>query len=122
MERVSNTPRASSETTSGAVALAGAPKLLDRVRQSIRAKHYSRRTESAYVDWIRRFVFHGKRHPSDMGASAAGGEEPWLHGAWELYDICAHNGRQGYLDSGHEGGHRLDSADQCQSGETRRVE
>jgi len=40
------------------------PKLLDRVRQAIRAKHYSRRTESAYVDWIRRdILFHKKRHP-----------------------------------------------------------
>jgi integron integrase len=45
-----------------------APKLLDRVRQAIRARHYSRRTEEAYVHWIRRFVlFHGKRHPSGMG-------------------------------------------------------
>ena len=78
MERVSNTPRASSETTSGAVAPAGAPKLLDRVRQSIRAKHYSRRTESAYVDWIRRFIFHGKRHPSDMGASEVAAFLTWL--------------------------------------------
>ena len=79
MERVSNTPRASSETTSGAVAPAGAPKLLDRVRQSIRAKHYGRRTESAYVDWIRRFiVFHGKRHPSDMGASEVAAFLTWL--------------------------------------------
>jgi site-specific recombinase XerD len=45
------------------------PKLLDQVRQVIRAKHYSRRTEKAYVDWIYRFiVFHNKRHPSEMGA------------------------------------------------------
>ena len=45
------------------------PKLLDRVREAIRTRHYSRRTEKAYVTWIRRFiVFHGKRHPSQMGA------------------------------------------------------
>jgi integron integrase len=45
------------------------PKLLDRVRAAIRARHYSRRTEEAYVDWIRRFIlFHGKRHPLTMGA------------------------------------------------------
>jgi site-specific recombinase XerD len=45
------------------------PKLLDRVRQLIRARHYSRRTEEAYASWIRQFiVFHGKRHPSDMGS------------------------------------------------------
>jgi integron integrase len=44
------------------------PKLLDRVRQAIRLRHYSRRTEQAYVAWIRRFiVFHGKRHPRELG-------------------------------------------------------
>ncbi len=43
------------------------PKLLDRVREAIRVRHYSRRTESAYVHWIRRYIlFHKKRHPSDM--------------------------------------------------------
>lgn len=43
--------------------------LLDRVRHRIRLKHYSLRTEQAYCDWIRRFVvFHGKRHPSGLGA------------------------------------------------------
>ena len=49
---------------------ASAPKLLDRVRDRIRLKHYSLRTEQAYVDWIRRFILHhGKRHPDDMGAA-----------------------------------------------------
>jgi integron integrase len=49
-------------------AVASSPKLLDRVRWHLRAKHYSIRTEEAYVDWIRRFVlFHGKRHPKEMG-------------------------------------------------------
>jgi len=44
------------------------PKLLDQVRQKIRLKQYSIRTEQAYVGWIRRFIlFHGKRHPKDMG-------------------------------------------------------
>lgn len=44
------------------------PKLLDRVRREIRARHYSVRTESAYVYWVRRFVvFHGVRHPGEMG-------------------------------------------------------
>src|SRR5436309_6317696 len=43
------------------------PRLLDRVRTEIRARHYSRRTEKAYVLWIRRFIlFHGKRHPLEM--------------------------------------------------------
>ncbi len=42
-------------------------KLLDRVRDAIRTKHYSIRTEEAYVSWIRRFIlFHDKRHPRDM--------------------------------------------------------
>jgi site-specific recombinase XerD len=45
------------------------PKLLDQLRDAIRTRHYSRRTEKAYVAWIRRFiVFHGKRHPSQLGA------------------------------------------------------
>jgi site-specific recombinase XerD len=45
------------------------PKLLDQVRAAIRVRHYSIRTEHAYVDWIKRFIyFHGKRHPKDMGA------------------------------------------------------
>ncbi|MEK7387029.1 MAG: phage integrase N-terminal SAM-like domain-containing protein [candidate division NC10 bacterium] len=46
---------------------AGAPKprLLDRVREAIRARHDSRRTEKAYVHWIKRFIFFpGKRHPA----------------------------------------------------------
>ena len=43
-------------------------KLLDRVRDRIRVKHYSYRTEETYVQWIRRFIlFHNKRHPSEMG-------------------------------------------------------
>ena len=42
-------------------------KLLDQVRQTIRLKHYSIRTEEAYVGWIRKFIlFHGKRHPAEM--------------------------------------------------------
>jgi integron integrase len=45
-----------------------APRLLDRVRERLRLKHYSLRTESAYLGWIKRFIhFHGKRHPSDLG-------------------------------------------------------
>jgi integron integrase len=45
------------------------PRLLDRVRTQLRARHYSPRTEEAYVGWIRRFILHhGKRHPDDMGS------------------------------------------------------
>jgi len=44
------------------------PKLLDQVRAAIRLRHYSLRTEEAYVQWIKRFIFfHGKRHPVEMG-------------------------------------------------------
>ncbi len=46
------------------------PRLLDRVRECLRLKHYSYRTEQQYVAWIRRFIlFHGKRHPSTMGGA-----------------------------------------------------
>lgn len=45
------------------------PKLLDLVRNTIRLKHYSIRTERAYIDWVKRFIlFHHKRHPASMGA------------------------------------------------------
>ena len=45
------------------------PRLFDRVREAAGVRHYSRRTESAYLAWIRRFIFfHGKRHPAQMGA------------------------------------------------------
>jgi len=43
-------------------------KLLDQVRQVLRTKHYSLRTEKTYIHWIREFIlFHGKRHPNQMG-------------------------------------------------------
>jgi len=43
-------------------------KLLDQVRDVLRLKHYSYRTEQSYVDWITRYIlFHDKRHPKDMG-------------------------------------------------------
>ena len=45
-----------------------APKLLDQLRDRLRVKHCSIRTEQCYVDWARRYIlFHGKRHPCDMG-------------------------------------------------------
>src|SRR5262245_18102327 len=45
------------------------PRLLDRVRAAVRIRHYSRRTEEAYVAWIRRYIlFHEKRHPLEMSA------------------------------------------------------
>jgi site-specific recombinase XerD len=49
---------------------ASEPRLLDQLRGRLRVKHYSIRTEQAYVDWVRRFVlFHGKRHPRELGAA-----------------------------------------------------
>ena len=61
---------------SGAVSLAPAlaanqpPKLLNRLRDHLRTRHYSIRTETTYVDWARRFIlFHDKRHPQEMGGA-----------------------------------------------------
>lgn len=49
---------------------AAAPRLLDRVREVIRIKHYSIRTEQAYLHWIKRYIlFHGRRHPQELGAT-----------------------------------------------------
>ena len=60
------------------------PKLLDQVRQAIRARHYSKRTERTYVDWIKRFIFfHGKRHPVEMGEPET---QPIFHFPFEI--IC----------------------------------
>ncbi len=45
------------------------PRLLKQVRDKIRLKHYSIRTEQVYTDWIRRFIlYHEKRHSAEMGA------------------------------------------------------
>ena len=46
------------------------PRLLERVHEIIRRKHYSDRTEQAYIHWIKRFIyFSGRRHPKDLGAA-----------------------------------------------------
>ena len=48
----------------------GQPRLLAQVRNAIRRRHYSYRTEQAYVHWIKRYIhFHGKRHPGEMAAT-----------------------------------------------------
>lgn len=48
----------------------GNPRLMQLVRDAMRTRHYSIHTERAYCDWIKRYIlFHGKRHPSEMGAS-----------------------------------------------------
>lgn len=55
------------------------PKLLERVRHALRVRHYSRRTEQAYVRWIRRFVlFHDKRHPGTLGGPEVTRFLTWL--------------------------------------------
>src|SRR4030043_813607 len=50
-------------------AYSGRPtKLLDRLREALRSRHYSRRTEQTYCHWVKRFIFfHNKRHPMEMG-------------------------------------------------------
>ena len=63
------------------------PRLLARVRERIRFKHYSLRTEAAYVEWIRRFiVFHDKRHPSELGATEV---EAFLTDLAVTHDVSA---------------------------------
>ncbi len=47
-----------------------ATKFLDQLREVLRLERYSDRTEQASVDWVRRFIFHDKRHPAEMGAPA----------------------------------------------------
>ena len=55
------------------------PKLLDRVRDAIRARHYSRRTEAAYVTWIRRYIlYHHMTHPATPGAADISAFLTWL--------------------------------------------
>ena len=54
-------------------------RLIDRLREEIRTRHYSRRTEKAYWYWIRYFIlFHDKRHPAEMGAAEVSGFLSWL--------------------------------------------
>ena len=62
-------------------------RLLDQVRDRIRFRHYSIRTERAYVDWIKRFIrFHGKRHPATMGAAEV---ELFLTSLAVVHDVAA---------------------------------
>ncbi len=53
--------------------------LLTELRQAIRVRHYSIRTERAYVDWVKRFIrFHGTRHPGELGADEVSAFLTWL--------------------------------------------
>lgn len=55
------------------------PRLLDQLRERTRYKHYSIRTEQAYVHWARAFIrHHGLRHPFDMGAAEIESFLAWL--------------------------------------------
>ncbi|WP_413470637.1 phage integrase N-terminal SAM-like domain-containing protein [Undibacterium rugosum] len=55
------------------------PKLLDQLRARIRLRHYSIRTEAQYVHWVRRYIlFHGKRHPREMGTMEGRGVNPCI--------------------------------------------
>ena len=57
----------------------GQKKLVARLHEAIRTRNYSRRTEQSYWYWIRYFIFfHGKRHPSEMGASEVTAFLSWL--------------------------------------------
>src|ERR671914_73400 len=48
-------------------------RLLEQVREAVRTRHYSIRTEEAYIRWVREYIlFFGKRHPADMGAKEVG--------------------------------------------------
>jgi len=49
------------------------PRLLDQLRDRIRLRHYSLRTERAYAQWVKRYIhFHGKRHPAELGKGGRG--------------------------------------------------
>jgi len=55
------------------------PRLLDQVREALRLRHYSLRTEQSYLGWIKRFIlFHDKRHPREMGAVEVEAFLTWL--------------------------------------------
>ena len=50
------------------------PRLLDRVRNALRVRHYSLRTEEAYINWIKRYIyFHNKKHPESLGEKEIAG-------------------------------------------------
>jgi integron integrase len=71
---------ADSEESSGLGAdRATKPRLIDRLREAIRSRHYSRRTEKTYWFWIRFFIrYHGMRHPSEMGGAEVQAFLSWL--------------------------------------------
>ncbi|MDW8214538.1 MAG: site-specific integrase [Roseiflexaceae bacterium] len=74
------------------------PKLLDQVRSALRRKHYSLRTEEAYLGWVRRFIrFRHLRPPREMGSREIGTFLTWRQGKTTMSVIFALTGRR----SGH---------------------
>ena len=72
-ERMQTGPAAKSENVLPGTLVAGKPRLLDQMRGALRRKHYSLRTEEAYLGWVRRFIlFHGKQHPASLGEEHVG--------------------------------------------------
>ena len=70
MIAMSNNTDARSDNLLKLDAVTPPPRLLDQLRERIRLKHYSIRTEHSYVQWVKRYIiFHGKRHPAEMGKS-----------------------------------------------------
>jgi hypothetical protein len=54
----------------GGMVPASGPKLLDRMREALRSRHYSRRTEQTYRHWVKRFIyFHNVRHPVERAGA-----------------------------------------------------
>jgi len=69
----------SRDLSSTAASSATPPRLLDQIRIALRLRHASPRTETAYVYWARRFIlFHGKRHPAELGPDAITAFLNWL--------------------------------------------
>jgi hypothetical protein len=69
------------------------PKLLDQVREKLRVKHYSIRTEQAYLDWIKRFIlFHGKRHPETIGNREV---SAFISGRIPIFPVMLSKAREG---------------------------
>ncbi len=65
-----DTPSGSENTPAETGNSPSPPKLLDQVRDQLRLRHYSIRTEAQYIHWVKRFIlFHHKRHPREMGAT-----------------------------------------------------
>ncbi len=79
--------RHGSEGVIGGGRIARIPRLMDEVRRKLRVKHYSLRTEHAYVGWIKRFILaNGKRHPRDLGGVEV---ESFLSGLATERDVAA---------------------------------